>query len=505
MQSGNLLIVSRLINIRTYSVKRTGQQSEDNRGVASIIENLKDIPFSIKRIFYIYGSKYLERGGHRHKKTVQLLICVSGEFRIFTDNGKVQRNIVLNNPSEGLLIEPEDWHTMYARDASSVLLVLASEPYDVNDYIDKPYNMEYIEYENLFKVNEPFMKDYQKSFAKTLKSGWFILGNNVKQFEQEFADYLGAKYCVGVASGLDALEISLAALELPKGSEVIVPSNTYIATILAIQKQGLKPVLVEPDLATYNINPKLIEAKITTKTKAIIPVHLYGKPCEMDKIMKIAVNNGLFVIEDCAQSHGAKFKNTFTGTFGDFGAFSFYPTKNLGALGDSGAIICKSEKMYEKIKALRNYGSPEKYYNKYLGFNSRLDEVQAGFLSIKLKKLDQINKHKRELAQIYLNELNPEFIKPVVSKDSFDVYHIFAIRHKYRDLLKYYLYRNGVKTEIHYPVAPYKQEIMKNVIKGEYPLSQEIAYTILSIPISYAHTKKDVKRVVKLINEFKSS
>ena len=286
-----------------------------------------------------------------------------------------------------------------------------------------------IKYEDLAQLNKPFREKFEQQFSSFLDSGWYVLGNQVKEFEDNFAKYVGTKYCIGVASGLDALILSLAALNLPAGSEVIVPSNTYIATILAILRNNLTPVLVEPDKATYNINPKLIESAINSKTKAILCVHLYGKPCNMEAINKICKQHDLKLIEDCAQAHGAKFKNQKVGSFGDFGAFSFYPTKNLGALGDAGAITLNDKELYTKLIALRNYGSHKKYYNKYIGYNSRLDELQAAFLNIKLGYLDNINDHKRELASIYQQKISQNFIKPIIQKNTYDVFHIFKLFH----------------------------------------------------------------------------
>ncbi len=359
-----------------------------------------------------------------------------------------------------------------------------------------------IEYENLGKVNKPFFEDYKSEFAKTLESGWYILGGRVQEFENNFAKYCNTKYCLGVASGLDALILALKAFDFKNQSEVIVPSNTYIATILSILHCNLKPVLVEPDIETYNINSDLIEEKINNNTVAIMPVHLYGKVCKMDKIIDLAKKYNLKIIEDCAQSHGAKYKNQLSGTFGEFGAFSFYPTKNLGALGDAGAITTNNKLLIDKISMLRNYGSNIKYYNEIVGYNSRLDEIQATFLNIKLNKLDDINNHKRQLAEIYLQNLKSDFIKPVVDKDYFDVYHIFNIRHPKRDQLKEYLLKNEIKTDIHYPVAPHKQKAMSGIILEEFPISQEIHNTTLSLPISYFHTKDDIYKVVEVINKF---
>lgn len=360
-----------------------------------------------------------------------------------------------------------------------------------------------IEYENLKKVNEKLFDKYRESFDAFIKSGWYILGNNVAKFEQEFATFCGTKHCIGVASGLDALILAIDAFKFPKNSEIIVPSNTYIATILAIVRNGLKPVLVEPDIKTYTIDPTKIEEKITPNTKAILVVHLYGKACDMDPIMNIANQYRLEVIEDVAQAHGAKYKGKMTGTFG-IGCFSFYPTKNLGALGDAGAIVTDNDELMKSFKTLRNYGSAVKYYNDEIGYNSRLDEIQAGFLSIKLQILNEITNHKRELAKIYLKNLDDRYIKPVVHEDYYDVYHIFNIRHSKRDELKEYLLKNDIKTEIHYPVPPHRQKAMNGILEGEYPIADEIHNTTLSLPISYFHTKEDVMRVCEVMNGWRN-
>jgi dTDP-4-amino-4,6-dideoxygalactose transaminase len=263
------------------------------------------------------------------------------------------------------------------------------------------------------------------------------------------------------------------------------------------------PVLAEPDLATYNIDPAEIEKKISSKTVAIMVVHLYGKVCEMDKIMSIAQKHNLKVIEDCAQAHGATFKETKAGNFGDVNAFSFYPTKNLGAIADAGAVTTNNQELAESISTLRNYGSKEKYYNETVGYNSRLDEVQAAFLSVKLKYLDNINSHKQKLAKIYLNGLKEDFVKPVVDKDYSDVYHIFNIRHERRDELKAYLMKNEIRTDIHYPVAPNKQAAMQGILKDqETPIAEKIHKTTLSLPISFFHTEEDIMKVTEAMNKF---
>jgi dTDP-4-amino-4,6-dideoxygalactose transaminase len=359
-----------------------------------------------------------------------------------------------------------------------------------------------IYYENLFTSNSKFFNDFKKKFEQVINSGWFILGNEVKQFETDFASYHNVKSCIGVASGLDALTLSLLASGIPENSEILVPSNTYIATILSILHAKMKPVLVEPDINTYNINPLEIEEKISSGTRAIMIVHLYGKSCDMDPIVEVCRKYNLILIEDCAQSHGAKYKGKLTGTFGDFGAFSFYPTKNLGALGDAGAVITNKTEYTDSLRKLRNYGSSIKYYNELIGYNSRLDELQAAFLSVKLKYLDEINNHKRMLAGLYLKYLKDDFIKPVVDDKYFDVYHIFNIRHPKRDKLKEYLLSNDILTEIHYPVPPHKQKAMRNILTGNYPISEEIHNTTLSLPCSYGHTEDDIYKVIEVMNKF---
>jgi len=360
-----------------------------------------------------------------------------------------------------------------------------------------------IEYEDLRKVNEPFRSEYERRFKAVLDKGWYIMGTCVTEFEQSFAAYNQSQYCVGVSSGLDALTLALRCFDFPAGGEVLVPSNTFIATILSVLHAGLKPVLVEPDIRTYNIDPAWMEAHITTRTVAILPVHLYGKCCPMDQILAIARQYRLKVLEDCAQAHGAMFKGQKAGTFGDIGAFSFYPTKNLGALGDGGGIITHSEVYANRIRSLRNYGSRQKYYNREIGYNSRLDELQAAFLSVKLEKLDEITAHKRTLAKLYLDNLREDFIKPLVEDGYSDAYHIFNIRHPRRDELRAYLWQKGIKTEIHYPVPPHRQQALKGVIpEGNFSVSEAIHRTTLSLPLSFAHRIEDIEKVIEVLNGF---
>lgn len=362
-----------------------------------------------------------------------------------------------------------------------------------------------VPYEDLKLVNKPFSAAFRQQFEQVLEKGWFILGQEVQRFEQEFAAYhkLAAGQCTGVANGLDALTLSLKALKFPPGSEIIVPSNTYIATILAVLHCGLKPVLVEPDIATYNINPSLIEAAITAKTAAVLVVHLYGKCCSMDAVKAVCEKHSLAILEDCAQSHGASFRGQVCGTFGKAAAFSFYPTKNLGCLGDGGAVLTHDETLGAMIRSLRNYGSAVKYYNEEVGYNSRLDELQAAFLRVKLQSLDDINEHKRKLAMLYLQNLKEDFIRPLLHEDYKDVFHIFTVRHARRDALREYLRQHEIGTEIHYPLPPHRQKALQGLFEGQhFPVSDEIHRTILSLPCSTAHTEQDVYRVIEVMNAF---
>lgn len=360
-----------------------------------------------------------------------------------------------------------------------------------------------IDYENLGKLNAKFDAELRQAFSEVMDSGYFVLGKKVEAFEKRFSSFVGTSHAIGVASGLDALLLSLKALELPIGSEVIVPSNTYIATILAVMQAGLEPVLVEPDARTYNIDPTKIEERITARTSAVLVVHMYGRSCRMDRIGEICRRRGLRLVEDCAQSHGALFQGRMTGSFGDLAGFSFYPTKNLGCLGDGGAVLTSDDELAVRIKTLRNYGSKVKYYNELIGYNSRLDELQAAFLLAKLDRLDTVIRHKRELSEIYFSGLKSDFILPAREADCFDVFHIFNIRHEARDRLREYLLQEGVRTEVHYPVPPHQQQALRDRFVGHrYPISEEIHRTTLSLPISYIHTPEEIERVVSVMNRF---
>jgi len=363
-----------------------------------------------------------------------------------------------------------------------------------------------VPYLNMKKAHLDLIPSLKQSLENVINSGNLVLGESVSKFEKEYARYSQVKYSVGLANGLDALILSLMSLGIGKGDEVIVASNTYIATLLAISRVGAMPVLVEPKIDTYNIDPLKIENAISKKTKAIIPVHLFGQICEMDKIIKIANKFKLFIVEDNAQSHGSTFKGKKAGSFGDINATSFYPGKNLGALGDGGAITTNNKKIFEEIKMLRNYGSKIKYVNDIKGYNSRLDELQAAFLSVKLKKLNEKNNLRKKLAQQYLKDLSNvgDLILPRTAEKATHVYHIFTIRTNKRNKLQKYLTDNKVATMIHYPIPPHLQNAYKELgfRKGSFPIAEELANTSLSIPIFPEMTTSEQEYVIEKIKRF---
>ncbi|MCC3145660.1 DegT/DnrJ/EryC1/StrS family aminotransferase [Halanaerobium sp. Z-7514] len=356
----------------------------------------------------------------------------------------------------------------------------------------------------MIKFNDPLVEnklienEIKEAINKVVDSGWYILGNEVEQFEEEFADYCNTMYCVGVGNGLEALHLILRAYDIGEGDEVIIPANTYIATALAVSYAGAKPVLVEPDDRTYNINPELIEEKITKNTKAIMPVHLYGQPADMDPINEIAKEYNLKVITDAAQAHGARYKDQKVGSLAAAAGFSFYPTKNLGALGDGGAITTDDKELAEKVRTLRNYGSQKKYYNKYKGFNSRLDEMQAAILRIKLKYLDKWNSERQKNASLYLDGLdNEDIVLPFVPEWAEPVWHLFIVRTEKRDELQNYLEENDVQTQIHYPVPIHEQEAYKDlgVDYNELSITEKLSERILSLPMFIGLKRYKIKEV----------
>ncbi len=369
-----------------------------------------------------------------------------------------------------------------------------------------------IKFLDLKRINEQYAEEVIEAIIKVVNSGWYILGEEVRKFEEEFAEYCGVKHCIGVGNGLDALRLIIKAYKelgvFNEGDEIIVPANTYIASILAISDNNLKPVLVEPDEDTYLINPEEIEKNITENTKAIMVVHLYGQVCEMEKIWSIAEKYDLKVIEDCAQAHGAIYKGKKTGNLGDAAGFSFFPSKNLGALGDGGAVTTNDDMLADVVKHLRNYGSVKKYIHDYKGVNSRLDEMQAAVLRIKLRYLDKEIRKRREVARFYIKGIKNTLIKLPLYKDMDPLYydrhvwHLFVIRTERRDDLQKYLAENGIETLIHYPIPPHKQKAYKELNYLKLPVTEKLSKEILSIPIYPYMLPDEIEKVIETLNSF---
>ena len=357
------------------------------------------------------------------------------------------------------------------------------------------------------KVNEPHFEDIEKAVCRVIRSGWYILGDEVTNFEKEYAEYCGSQYCVGVGSGLDALSLILRAWKemgrLKCGDEVIVPANTYIASILAVTENALVPVLVEPDIGTYNIDSTKIEQAITSKTKVIVAVHLYGQCADMAPIRQIASERGLLVMEDAAQSQGSLYRGVRSGNLSDAAAHSFYPGKNLGAIGEAGAVTTDDGELAHMIACLRNYGSEHKYVNKFKGVNSRIDELQAAILRIKLRHLDAENDHRRKIAKVYLDKLPQDsLILPKILSESDPCWHLFVVRVKDRGLFVAHLEKEAIKTTVHYPIPPHQQAAYAELNDKSFPLTEEIHRTCVSLPISPAHDLDDIARVCGVVSQY---
>lgn len=362
-----------------------------------------------------------------------------------------------------------------------------------------------VKFLDLYKINERFRTEIDLKIKETIDSGWYLQGKQNEEFSKNFAEFCGVKYALGVANGLDALRLIIKAYGFGVGDEIIVPANTYIASILAISDNGCTPVLVEPDINTYNINTSLIEEKITSKTKAIMVVHLYGQAVQMEEVIKLAQKYNLKIIEDSAQAHGALYKGKRVGNLGDASGFSFYPGKNLGALGDAGAITTNDENLYNKIKALANYGSDRKYNHIYKGLNSRLDEIQATILNVKLKYLDEDNEKRRKIASYYRENIkNPAVVLPKTYDELASVWHVFVVRSFKREELQKYLQEKGIQTNIHYPTPPHKQGAYKEWEELCLPMTEKIHSEVLSLPISPVLTFEEAYKVVEAINDFTS-
>ena len=360
-----------------------------------------------------------------------------------------------------------------------------------------------IPFNNLKHEYFKYKEEYDAAIQDALSKGNYILGSEVRRFEENFSKFIGTKFCVGLNSGLDALIFALKALGIGSGDEVIVPANTYIATVIAISEVGATPVLVEPD-EFYNINPDLITDSITNRTKAIMVVHLYGQSARMKEIKSLCDQYSLFLVEDCAQSHGSKYNNIMTGTWGDVACFSFYPTKNLGAFGDGGACLTNNSELADHIRLLRNYGSKVKYQNEIIGLNSRLDELQAAILNVKLSHLEEILNHRSMIANFYLKMIvNPRVYLPTVNENSSHVWHLFILRVKNRDNFQEYLKSNGIETVIHYPIPPHLSKAYQGFFEGKYPITENYSNTVISLPLFDWMKLSEAQVVVDLINNYK--
>ncbi|MGL5000432.1 MAG: DegT/DnrJ/EryC1/StrS family aminotransferase [Cetobacterium sp.] len=349
-----------------------------------------------------------------------------------------------------------------------------------------------------------YQEEYEKKALEVLRKGWYILGSEVENFEKEFAQYIGTKYSLGLDNGLNALVLAFRALGIKEGDEVIVQGNTFIASVMGITMNGATPIFVEPD--TYdNIDTNKIEVAITEKTKAICLVHLYGQTANMEKVMEIAKKHNLYVVEDCAQSHGSKFNNQMTGTFGDIACFSFYPGKNLGCFGDGGGVTTDNEELYKKMKMLRNYGSSKKYHNDEVGYNARLDELQAGLLRVKLSHLDELTAQREHIANRYLDEIkNPKIELPRIREGATSVWHLFVVKTEERDRLQKYLEENGIGTVIHYPIPPHLSKAYEYLgyKNGDFPITEKYAETVLSLPLYNGMTDEEQTYVIEVINRY---
>lgn len=490
---------------------------DDHRGALGIIEASKITGFDFSRVYYLYGSTQdkMGRGFHAHKELKQLLLCVQGSC-IVTLEGKFGRNTYnLDQPRQGLLVPPATWREIQLS-ADAFLVVFASAEYSEADYI-RDYEqfkqwlgqvmaINSVPYLTLDRFHEQNYLKINRAIASVIDSGNFIAGPFVEKFEREFATYCNAKHAIGCGNGLDALTLILHALDIKSGDEVIVPVNSFIATALAVERVGARSVFI--DCADdYQLDVDQLEALITTKTKAIIPVHLYGIPANMNAIHAVAKLHNLFVIEDAAQAHGAKYQGARVGALATAAAFSFYPTKNLGAMGDAGAVVTNDDQLAVKIRLLANYGSSKKYQHEILGYNSRLDPMQAAVLSLKLNSLELRNAKRRELAALYMRELNIAGIQLPILRDETDlvpVWHVFPIRvlgAGKREALINYLASKKVSVNIHYPKTIAMQTPYLNY-PNNCPNATKIATEILSLPLDAEHTVEEISYVIASIREF---
>lgn len=490
----------------------------DGRGALGIIEASAISGFDFRRVYYLYGTDTDKvRGQHAHKKLRQVMVCLAGSVRVKLTDQNSNYEFVLDKPDKCLVIPAGCWRELDQFTPDAVVAVLASHEYDeadyirdfgtFNDWLAQQRAQAKVPYVALDRMHHALELDIQRALSDTIASGQLIGGPLVTKFEQEFAAYCGAQHAIGCGNGLDALAMILEALGIGPGDEVLVQANSFIASALAVDMVGAKAVLVDCDPFTHGIAVQNLDQYVTPHTKAIMPVHLYGTPAEMDEINAFAAKHKLFVVEDAAQAHGARYKGKRIGALGTAAGFSFYPTKNLGALGDAGAVVTNDADLAEKIRMLGNYGSKVKYHHDTMGRNSRLDTIQAAVLSVKLPLLDQWNQKRRDLAKIYEQHLADisQIILPRAPEVVEPVWHIYAIRvlNGQRDALNSFLNSKNVGTNIHYPVSINKQAVYADkYVDNLLPNSELLATEVLSLPLDPYHTDSEITRVARLICEF---
>lgn len=493
----------------------------DARGELNVVEASKQCGFDVRRVYYFYGSQPdIIRGNHAHKKLKQFMICLNGSVDIKITDASGDHHFKLDHPSKGLLLQGSCWRELQNVQFDTVVAVLASEEYDESDYI-RDYGdfqkwiatkqtVTSVPYLALDRMHAALEFPINRALSDVIRSNQLIGGDAVKKFEGEFAAYCDAKHAIGCGNGLDALAMILEAFEIGAGDEILVPSNSFFASALAVDMVGAKAVLVDCDPLTHSIDLTNLASYITPNTKAIMPVHLYGTPADMNAILAFAKQHNLYVIEDAAQAHGATIHGKKIGGLGHAAAFSFYPTKNLGALGDGGAVVTNDAALADKIRMLGSYGSKIKYHHDVKGRNSRLDPLQAAVLSIKLTHLNEWNARRQYLADIYYRELAnvSGIILPAVPAGFQSVWHVFPIRvtDGRRDELKNYLEANSVGTNIHYPIPIHKQKAYGDLYEGvNLPNSELVSIELLSLPLDPFHSDEEIRFVIKNIKSFFAS
>ncbi len=497
----------------------------DPNGDLTVVENTPAFPFAVRRVFYLYDVPAdSERGGHSHFEAQELIVAVSGSFDVTLHDGHDKRTFHLDRPYKALYIEAGVWRTLQNFSSGSVCLVLTSEKYSEADYVrsfteflrltsTKADAVKRYPFLDLAVCNAPYINEIREAAISVIDSGRYIGGGEVAALERELCALTGAPYAVGVSNGLDALRLIFKAyIELGRlrpGDDVIVPANTYIASVLAVTDNGLNPVFVEPDPDTLNLDSGRVEAGITPRTRAVMPVHLYGRACWDATLAEVARSHDLIVVEDNAQAIGAEaeaeglFGGRSTGALGHAAAFSFYPTKNIGALGDAGAVTTFDERLAHTVRALSNYGSDRRYHNIYAGYNCRLDPIQAAMIRVKLRHIDDETEHRRKIAGIYSREItNPKVTVPSADGQPGSVWHQYVVRVDDRDDFRAYLLDHGVETDVHYAVPPHLQPCYSGYASLDLPVTCRLADTVVSLPISRCTTESDAREIAAIINAY---